>query len=211
MEETKTENTKIYKKLYEIMKAVGFIKKDKTNKFHKYNYASEEIIKKTLHEQLAKNKVLFKLDIIERVREGSLTTIKVKYSFTDVESGECVSGLFIADGDDNQDKGIYKAITGAIKYIMTSTFLIPTGDDVENDRQPVAKQEAKKPVKPKPKNFGGDVKVPLVCADCDANVTVPVRDYSIEHYGRVLCMPCQKKEKKKREEQEEPDYNFGYD
>jgi len=30
--------------------------------------------------------------------------------------------------------GIYAAVTGAIKYALTSTFLIPTGDDPEQDR-----------------------------------------------------------------------------
>ena len=51
----------------------------------------------------------------------------------DSETGECVSGMFYGVGQDSGDKGIWKAVTGAIKYIMTSTFLIPTGDDPEKD------------------------------------------------------------------------------
>ena len=31
------------------------------------------------------------------------------------------------------DKGVYKAITGAVKYIFMKNFLIPTGDDPEKD------------------------------------------------------------------------------
>jgi len=126
----------LYKKMHAIMERVDFIKKDKKNDFHNYDYASEEIIKKTLHAELVKEKVLFLLSAnevkIDTASEKPLTHVKFFYQFIDVDTGEAINGAFVGTGEDKGDKGTYKAITGAIKYILTSTFLIPTGNDPEN-------------------------------------------------------------------------------
>lgn len=121
----------ILAKLHAIMKEVDFIAKDKTNDFHKYNYASEQAIKETLHKLLVDHGVLFILSSSNIRHTGTLTDIDCIYKFYDVESGEYLEGTFIGTGEDKLDKGTYKAITGALKYILTSTFLIPTGDDPE--------------------------------------------------------------------------------
>lgn len=121
--------------MHTIMKAVPFIEKDKRNDFHNYEYASEKIIKETLHKHLVAQKILFRLEVIDSQVHDTLLLIKVKYYFTDLESGEELTGEFMGSGEDKGDKALYKAITGAIKYILTSSFLIPTGDDPEKDEQ----------------------------------------------------------------------------
>lgn len=124
------------------MAEVERIGKDKTNSFHGYNYASEQAIKEALHPLLVKHGVVPIFDFSEVKREiyttakgqrGAITDLTVAYKFYDMETGEFVGGTFVGTGDDGADKGTYKAITGAIKYILTSTFLIPTGDDPEKD------------------------------------------------------------------------------
>ena len=139
------ENKLILKKLHNVMTAISYIQKDKVNEFHRYSYASEEVIKKALHKEFVAQGIMFFMDILENIvhdkqietksgrRDTSITGIKVKYSFVDVESGEYIQGTFAGTGEDTGDKGLYKAITGAIKYILTTTFLIPTGNDPENE------------------------------------------------------------------------------
>ncbi len=51
--------------------------------------------------------------------------------------------------------------------------------------------------KSKPGSFGEEVKVPNKCSKCNADVTYPVKKYSIDKFKKVLCMPCQKEEEKK--------------
>lgn len=141
----------ILKKLHEIMSKVDFIEKDKTNTFHGYKYASEQAIKETLHKLLVDHKVLFTLEALNfsshhqplEKEKDTITNIEFKYHFWDVESGEELSGNFVGSGEDKGDKGTYKAITGAVKYILTSTFLIPTGDDPENEDKKTNNQTAK--------------------------------------------------------------------
>ena len=113
------------------MSEIDFIPKDKTNEFHKYDYASSLAIKQALHPLMVKHGVIFILRATEITHIGTITDIKFDYKFYDIESGEEIGGYFFGTGEDKLDKGTYKAITGAIKYILTSTFLIPTGEDPE--------------------------------------------------------------------------------
>jgi ERF superfamily protein len=144
------DNTSILRKLHAVMKDVDYIQKDKTNAFHKYNYASEAAIKEKVHAALVEHGVVPQFDLVsltERTglgKEGkdTLTTALVHYRFSCVDTGQCVEGSFYGCGTDPADKGLYKAITGAIKYILTSQFLIPTGDDPENEApEPRSKKE----------------------------------------------------------------------
>jgi hypothetical protein len=56
----------------------------------------------------------------------------------------------VGEGQDAGDKAVYKAMTGALKYCLLKTFLIPTGDDPERDETP-AKPPAPKSAPPTPK------------------------------------------------------------
>jgi len=123
----------VHKKLNKIMGEIGVLKKDKRNSHFKYDYLSEEAIKKAVQPLLVKHGVNFQVDITSVENEGNKVTIMLDYSFTDIETGESVNGKFAGVGVDNQDKGIWKAATGAIKYILTTSFLVPTGGDAESE------------------------------------------------------------------------------
>lgn len=159
MNETKN----ILPKLHKVMQSVERIEKDKRNDKQGYDYASEKIIKETLHKQFVENKIIFQLETsnprIEtsefKSRDGdqmvTITFIDCKYTFHDIESGETVSGTFVGSGSARDDKGYYAAITGAIKYILTSTFLIPTGDDPEDNRNDEPKTRPRQETQPNEK------------------------------------------------------------
>lgn len=146
----------ILKKLHAVMTDVDFITKDGKNTFHNYKYASEYAIKLALHEALVKHGVVFSISgatmTTEQVttakggREALVSTV-LTYRFYDVDTGEFVEGQGIGQGQDNGDKGAYKAITGALKYILTTSFVIPTGDDPEAD-EGVDKRSSSQPQKP---------------------------------------------------------------
>lgn len=133
-----TESKTIHQRMHSAMKALDFIAKDKTNDFHKYNYASEQAIKEAVHAQLVEHGILFHMNFVDLIRNdgNNLLFVVFEYSFINVDNPEdFIKGQFIGSGEDKGDKAIYKAITGAIKYALTSSFLIPTGDDPENEPQ----------------------------------------------------------------------------
>ena len=144
----------ILKKLHAVMTDVSYIQKDKRNAFHGYNYASEYAIKDRMHEAFVQHGIMFTLSckevrneniVTDKGKSETRTTAMFAYALIDIESGESLEGTFFGSGQDSADKSLYKAVTGAIKYILTSTFLIATGDDPEDDGTPahLAKPEAK--------------------------------------------------------------------
>lgn len=143
-----TTNTNILKKLSAIMAEAEYIQKDAKNAHGGYKYASEKAIKETLHPILAKHGVVFQLNCTAPVVLADTKTqyLPVEYVFWDSESGESLSGNFVGSAHTRDEKAHYAAITGAIKYILTSTFLIPTGDDPENDKNEAKKGETNKMV-----------------------------------------------------------------
>lgn len=60
-----------------------------------------------------------------------LTEIKMTYRFYDVETGDYVECQVMSQGMDSTDKGVFKALTNALKYVLRQSTLMGTGEDVE--------------------------------------------------------------------------------
>jgi len=163
------EKLNLRKKLLEVSKAIKYLKKDKRNTGQNYNYLSEAKIKEIIKAEFEKQGVLFNYsteDItqyeISPTHKGTkqfVTNIKGTYNFLDVDSEVGISGTWGGSGMDTGDKGLYKAITGGIKYVLNTNFLIPSGDDPENDDK--TKTETK-PAYKKPEIVKTDTKYPPV-------------------------------------------------
>ncbi len=149
----------LYQKIHALMEAVPRIAKDKTNTGGgNYKYASEEIIKETLHPLLVEHRLLFvpskqtllRLDPPSGDKKMALTTISCTFLLIDVDTGATLPIEVLGSGSDSADKGIYKAITGALKYALTTLLVVPTGSDPERKgavaaagrQQPQRKQAA---------------------------------------------------------------------
>ena len=136
-----TAKLKILAKIHAIQKDVKAMAKEGTNEFQKYKYLMEAQVAEQFKELLEKHGVAFITSskitgVIAPLESGAkqfLTSVAVDYRFIDVESGEEIYGTAAGQGTDSGDKGVYKAITGAIKYIFMKNFLIPTGFDPEED------------------------------------------------------------------------------
>lgn len=142
MPEVETTNkvpTSVLKKLVKVQKDVGYMAKEGRNASQGYNYLSEAQISEEFKALLEKHGLFFycSSDItnVQPSPSGKqiITDVRVRYRFIDTATGEYIAGVSAGQGSDATDKGVYKAITGAIKYIFMKTFLIPTGDDPEND------------------------------------------------------------------------------
>jgi hypothetical protein len=130
------------KKMLQIMSEVGYVQKDGTNTFQNYKYAKESDVAAKVRESLIKHGVFLytsvtKTGVSEYLNNKGATqfmvSVLVTGTFVDAESGESYTVTYPGDGADTGDKGIYKAITGADKYLLMKTFLIETGDDPEKD------------------------------------------------------------------------------
>ncbi len=117
------------------MKKTKSVAKTGRNDFHNYDYATEEDILREIRGPLTEEGLIILPTLVDEKQEGTVTTLHINFRIIDTESGEMVECRFTGKGEDKGDKGSYKAMTGAQKYFLTKTFMIPTGDDPERDDQ----------------------------------------------------------------------------
>lgn len=144
-----TKPPSLVSKLAAIMALVERIPKRGRNEFHKYDYATEADIAATVRQELAARHVMLIPSIVgeERVSVGEkgswLTILHMEMEFVDGETGESIIKPWRGYGTDKEDKGGYKAMTGAEKHFLLKTFLMPTGDDPEADGAKASKRTSR--------------------------------------------------------------------
>ncbi|MEE9452678.1 MAG: ERF family protein [Gammaproteobacteria bacterium] len=129
-------------KMIRISEEVQYLQKQGRNQFHKYNYVTDSDVISACSKAMQKHQVFMLSSVLKREcnpyetrgnKNAFLVSVQLRVTFIDVDSGESLSSIFYGDGSDSDDKGIYKAITGAQKYALMKTFLVATGDDPEKE------------------------------------------------------------------------------
>lgn len=130
-------------KLAKILGEVGKVPKSGHNSFHHYDYVTENDLVYAVRNKLAEaNIFVFESNESQSVqivvdqqsaKTSALTCVATKHTFMDGDTGASFSVMSQGQGSDAGDKGVYKAITGAMKYFIYKNFMIPTGDDPEAD------------------------------------------------------------------------------
>lgn len=126
-------------KMATVMSAVRGIKKDGENNHHKFKFVSHDAVVNAIAQQLPRSGIAFSAEMIDYSSEhtGSKDkagnaviryVVKSRYRFTCTETGETQEYLWLGEGIDSQDKGLYKAITQSKKTFLLNVFLVATGD-----------------------------------------------------------------------------------
>ena len=157
MEQTKT----IGQRLANVLEHIKRVPKNGRNNFHKYDYTTESDLTDFVRPLLAKEGLTIIPSIDEYSRTGDKKDgfkITIKMSFTIMaDNGETLGPFsWYGDADDKNDKALYKAVTGGVKYFLFKLFLVSTGDDPEHDgqtppRRPTPRKPQVKPAKVTPK------------------------------------------------------------
>lgn len=199
------ENTKIAKKLVNVMIECGHITKNGLNSYHQYKYATAEDVLLKVNTALTKNKIasvvipeIASMVDVTNLKGNTehLVTVNVQIKLIDSESGECVDVFGIGSGQDAGDKAVMKAQTAAIKYAYMMSLCIATGDDPEAD----TKTDENSSIGNKGSKVVNNVKKIstirksiTVCANCGEEITSDrVVQFSMARYNKPLCMDCQK-------------------
>ena len=199
------ENTKIAKKLVNVMIECGHIAKNGLNSYHQYKYATAEDVLLKVNTALTKNKIasvvipeIASMVDVTNLKGNTehLVTVNVQIKLIDSESGECVDLFGIGSGQDAGDKAVMKAQTAAIKYAYMMSLCIATGDDPEadtkTDENSSIGNKGSKAVN-NVKKISAIKKSKTVCANCGEEITSDrVVQFSMAKYNKPLCMDCQK-------------------
>jgi hypothetical protein len=128
-------------KLAEIVSEIDHVEKRGRNEFHKYDYVKAADLANVVRDKLAARKIVMISDVLNSERfiipgdkgDQQAVLLTVQYTFHDGESAETLSFRVPGCGADKGDKGVYKALTGSLKYALRNAFLIPDESDPENE------------------------------------------------------------------------------
>lgn len=140
-------SVKVAQKIAQVMGEIEYLKKDGKLEFGntKYNFLSEAKITKELRDKTLKVGLIIvpvQCDITEL--QNSSEAVEMAYAIIDIDSGEDIIVRIAGKGQDKGDKSMYKAMTGAYKYMQRQTFAIPTGDDPDKISSDEVELEIKK-------------------------------------------------------------------
>jgi hypothetical protein len=179
----------LLEKLMEIKKAMPYLQKESENKAQGFKYVSSSQVLKVFREKCDEINILVVPQImahnVTTTPSGKqlLTEITVEYTFINVDDPADRFNLsFYAQGADQGEKGVGKALTYAEKYMILKLFNIPTDHDdpdahIPDKVQPqkdVARQEPKQESKvdAKTQNFlqaMKNIETRLIARDGNAN------------------------------------------
>jgi hypothetical protein len=137
----------LFKKMSLALAEVKRIPKTGWNKFHDYKYAQEGDILDGIRPILSDVGLAVFPNLVEEKRtiqpvyksgyekgHKTITHVKMLFTIACTDTGETLEINFSGEGEDEGDKGLYKAYTGATKYFLTKTFLISSGDMLVDDK-----------------------------------------------------------------------------
>lgn len=140
-------SAKITAALHAVMSEVGYVQKTGKNAFHGYKYAGEADLLEKLRPAMLNHGLLLIPSVtdISPIDEHGNTTVRLEYTLVHKDGDVWPHPIgAVGTGNDRNkngvgDKGTYKAITGANKYLLFKLFQIETGDDPEEAEEPPPK------------------------------------------------------------------------
>lgn len=150
-EENLSPEATIIRALNNVMQEIDYVQKQGKNDFHGYTYATEADVLARLRPSMVKHGLILIPSVaqVSSVDENGNTTVSVHYTLAHV-SGAVWPQPIIGAGCGNDknrngvgDKGLYKALTGANKYLLFKLFQIETGNDPEETSGDKNRQDAK--------------------------------------------------------------------
>lgn len=133
------ETTKIYKKLLELQKTVKGLGRDA--KGAGYDYVSGSKLLSFVRPKMDELGLLLKQEVVGieyhredyNTRNGAkaemFTSVSMRFTWVDAESGETDENLFHANGMNGWDKGLGSALTYGERYFLLKYFHIATDED----------------------------------------------------------------------------------
>jgi outer membrane protein OmpA-like peptidoglycan-associated protein len=154
-------SVKVAAKIAKVMGMIEYLKKDGRVEFGgtKYNYLSEAKITQQIREKtLEVGLVIVPVSCKVMELPNQSEAVEMGYAIIDTESGEAINVNVAGKGQDKGDKSMYKAMTGAYKYMQRQTFAIPTGDDPDKISSDEVEEEIRKMQEEQNKQFEQAVK-----------------------------------------------------
>ena len=140
----------LFAKMVKVMASMERIPKRGYNTHFKYKFVTDADVLDAVRAAMVKHGIAFFVSFDGAAqRDKGVTTGSFTLTFADAETGATFAIGWVGEGQDTQDKGAAKAVTSAVKYALLKTFLISTGDEVDDPDAGAARKKAKRPAQAK--------------------------------------------------------------
>lgn len=168
----------VHAKVAWVMARLGRVPRNGWNDFHRYRYVEEADLVDMARPLMAAVGLVMIPTLLQDERHDRqtsrgkttyLTRATIRYRVVDGDAGEEMPEWqrefafdLVGEGEDDMDKGFYKAYTGANKYALMKLFQISQGDDPERSHteaaaeQPPAQSGGQRQATPQPAEPEGD-------------------------------------------------------
>jgi ERF superfamily len=151
--------TLLYAKMSKVLAAVQRVPKNGVNSHFGYRFVREADLTEAIRQHMAEhNLCLFvgATDVLDtrptEGKAGPVTTIRMTATFACGDGGATFTTSWLGAGQDAGDKGLYKALTGGVKYLLMKTFMVSSNDDPEQEEAPGEAARAEShPAGPRPR------------------------------------------------------------
>lgn len=133
----------IYQKLHKLQQGIKSLAKDANG--GQYDYVSPSKVLGVVRQMMDENGLLLKQEVtaienqrqdyelgkgeLKRVKSEVLTTLLMRFTWVDIDSGEVDVNMFAANGQNDFDKGVGSALTYGERYFLLKYFHIATDED----------------------------------------------------------------------------------
>lgn len=131
----------IHQRIAAAMQKVDYIQKEKKQGM-RYTIVSHDAVTGKVRPALLENGVIYYPVGMTRNMVGNRTEVEMTVRFVNVDDPKDFIDVVTAGyGIDDQDKGIGKAISYAVKYALLKTLGLETGDDPDQDQEVVHRND----------------------------------------------------------------------
>jgi len=131
----------LYRKKVEVMQKISAVSKSGYNEHFKYHYAPAAEIKHVARMAMAEAGLCLSMTLLDvevkdvPTKNGTTqrTFANFAISLCDADTGMVETAHWQGIADDNNDKGVNKAATAALKYFLLDTFLISVDEEDDTD------------------------------------------------------------------------------
>lgn len=150
------EKISVQEAIRRVMEEITPVAKTRINEGQGYQYRGIDDLYNVINRLHAKHGIVTIPMVVEykcerfqvRERMVSFIHLEVEYAIVGPDGSKFVAKI-PADGIDSSDKGVYKALSGAHKYLLFQLYCVPTGEAMDAERDHIevpAEQVQKDPI-----------------------------------------------------------------
>ena len=129
-----TDKLNIHQRMAKVMEDIDYVQKENKKVNNQYTFVSHDAVTAKVRGAFLSHGIISVPRVTSHSRDGNMTVADIEIDFINIDKpDDKITVPCFWYGIDQQDKGVGKAISYAVKYAYLKVFALETGDDPERD------------------------------------------------------------------------------